>query len=60
MPDENETFMGHLGQSTTELSYGTFMGHMRHVSFLSKLDGLEAEAAETNAALRAVLKKLGI
>ena len=41
-------------------AYGTFMGHMRHVSFLAELDTLEAEAKETKAALRAVLKKLEV
>jgi len=60
MPSENETFMRHLGQSTEEPTYETFMGHMRHLSFISEFDALEAEATETNAALRAVLKKLGV
>jgi len=52
--------MGHLRQSTTEPTYGTLMGRMRHISFISELDALEAEAEGTNAALRAVLKKLGV
>lgn len=60
MPGENETFMGHLGQSIAEPTYRTLMGHMRHLSFLLELDALEAEAEETNTTLRAVLMKLGV
>lgn len=50
--------MGHMGQSLMIHTYGTFMGHMRHVFFLAELGTLEAEAEETNTALRAVLEKL--
>ena len=48
-----------MGQSFMNHTYGIFMGHMRHISFVTELGALEVEAEETNIALWAVLKKLG-
>jgi len=52
--------MGHMGQPTANLTYGTFMGHMRHVSFVEEREVIEAETAVMNATLKAVLQNLGV
>lgn len=60
MPDVNETFMGHMGQPTANLTYGTFMGHMRHVSVIEEWEVIEAETAVMNATLKVILQNLGV
>ena len=52
--------MGHMGQPTANLTYGTFMGHMRHVSVIEEWEVIEAETAVMNATLKVILQNLGV